>query len=219
MRDLDAAPDPDALLDRLERFHALAPVADGELLAREALALPTAAKVLEVGCGPGAGLASLEAAGCEAYGVDISERALERARAAAPRSRFVRADATALPFAGASFDGVRLTRVLQHVPRPEQALREAHRVLRPGRHVVVTEGLQRVSGVDDDATTRVRGWVGWFLAPLLARAGFDDVRLQVHRDAVPLDDPTAVDYLGAGEVAGGSALEITVLICSGLRRG
>lgn len=46
--------------------------------------------------------------------------------------------ALALPFAAEAFDGIICTEVLEHVPEPEQALREMARVLRPGGQVYVT---------------------------------------------------------------------------------
>jgi len=44
----------------------------------------------------------------------------------------VHGDATALPFPSALFDGYWSVQALQHVPRFEQAVAEAHRILRPG---------------------------------------------------------------------------------------
>jgi ubiquinone/menaquinone biosynthesis C-methylase UbiE len=43
----------------------------------------------------------------------------------------VHGDATALPFPPSAFDGYWTVQTLQHVPRFEQAIEEAHRVLRP----------------------------------------------------------------------------------------
>jgi SAM-dependent methyltransferase len=43
-----------------------------------------------------------------------------------------------VPFGAATFDTVLSTQVLEHVPRPADLLREAHRVLKPGGHLVLT---------------------------------------------------------------------------------
>jgi ubiquinone/menaquinone biosynthesis C-methylase UbiE len=69
-------------------------------------------------------------------GVDLIERHLEvaraRSRAVGWTHRFRAADAFALPFADASFDLVVCRHMLQAVPRPENAMAEMVRVLRPG---------------------------------------------------------------------------------------
>jgi len=43
-----------------------------------------------------------------------------------------------LPFGPATFDTVLSTQVLEHVPRPQDLVREAWRVLKPGGHFVLT---------------------------------------------------------------------------------
>lgn len=48
------------------------------------------------------------------------------------------ASVLALPFAGDVFDGILCTEVVEHVPEPEQALREMARVLRPGGRLYLT---------------------------------------------------------------------------------
>ncbi len=50
----------------------------------------------------------------------------------------VTASIDALPFADGSFDAALLTQVLEHVPLPEAAVREAHRIVRPGGRILVT---------------------------------------------------------------------------------
>lgn len=50
----------------------------------------------------------------------------------------IAADATALPFADASFDTVLCTEVIEHVPNPAQAFAEISRVLKPGGYLLLT---------------------------------------------------------------------------------
>jgi len=50
----------------------------------------------------------------------------------------VTGDATHLPFAGASFDTVIATELLEHLPDPRQCLAEVARVLRPGGHLILS---------------------------------------------------------------------------------
>lgn len=92
-------------------------------------------RILDCGCGMGFNLKVLsELYGCRLVGVERAAQALARARAEVDTSRvsLLRADAIHLPFADAAFDKVLMTEVLEHIADEGVALREAHRVLRPG---------------------------------------------------------------------------------------
>ena len=100
--------------------------------------LPDDPDVLDVGCGTGeitARLAELYPR-AELVGVDLIARHLEVARKRCAglggRVAFREADAFALPFADATFDLVVCRHMLQAVPRPDDAMSEMVRVLRPG---------------------------------------------------------------------------------------
>jgi SAM-dependent methyltransferase len=106
---------------------------------------PPSARVLEVGSGSGAisrVLAQWPGVG-EVVGVDPSPLLVSIARTRSggvPHLSFEEADGRKLPFGGNTFDVVAFHTVLCHVPQPEQALAEAHRVLRPGGTVVIYDG-------------------------------------------------------------------------------
>lgn len=51
---------------------------------------------------------------------------------------FVCGDATALPFADASFDAVTMFDVIEHIPDDQKAISEALRVLRPGGYLLLS---------------------------------------------------------------------------------
>jgi ubiquinone/menaquinone biosynthesis C-methylase UbiE len=96
-----------------------------QLLNRYAAAEP----MLDAGCGTGLNLASLPRG---SVGIDLNPRNLELIRRRLPQYRVVEGDVEAMPFADASFATVVCTEVLEHVPHPQQALREIRRVLKPG---------------------------------------------------------------------------------------
>jgi len=103
-------------------------------------------RVLDVACGTGlvtfAAARAVGAAG-EVVGVDISGQMVEAARRARegldlPNVEFARMDAESLRFDDASFDVVLCSLGLMYLPDPEQAIREMHRVLRPGGRIALT---------------------------------------------------------------------------------
>ncbi|HZK89222.1 MAG TPA: methyltransferase domain-containing protein [Stellaceae bacterium] len=87
---------------------------------------------LDLCCGPGVAAAAAAARGAVACGLDFSPAMLAQARASNPDLRFHQGDAEAVPLPDASFDAIVSNFGIHHVPRPERALTEALRVLRPG---------------------------------------------------------------------------------------
>ena len=107
------------------------------LLLGEFLAASPGKIVLDVGAGSGTFSNLLADRGFNVTSTDVTEEALEvlRARVAGPVER---ADATSLPFADSSFDGVILGEVLEHLEDDGGALTEAARVLRPNGVLAVS---------------------------------------------------------------------------------
>lgn len=108
-------------------------------------------------------------------------------------------DLTALPDADDSFDVVICNHVLEHIPDDLAAMREVHRVLRPGGFAVLQHPIFRRSHTLEDpaiATPEERLRVygqedhvrryGWDFVDRLAAAGFADVEaVEIELDTPP----------------------------------
>lgn len=93
-------------------------------------------RVLEIGCGLGTDGAQFAEAGADYTGVDLTDAAVELARKRFELfglpGKFRTADAEQLDFPDETFDVVFSHGVLHHTPDINSAVREIHRVLRPG---------------------------------------------------------------------------------------
>jgi SAM-dependent methyltransferase len=93
-------------------------------------------KVLDVGCGTGVVAVTAARRGAKVTGLDLTPALLERARVNAQMAdvavEFIEGDAEKLPFADASFDAVLSQFGHMFAPRPDVAISEMLRVLKPG---------------------------------------------------------------------------------------
>lgn len=92
--------------------------------------------LVEVGCGMGTDLLQFARGGALCTGVDLTPRSVETSKhhfeIYGLRADFLLADAERLPFADNSYDVYYSNGVLHHTPDTSSAVREAHRVLKPG---------------------------------------------------------------------------------------
>ena len=89
-------------------------------------------KVIDIATGPGFVAAAATKRGATVVGVDFSRAMVAEAQRHYPDVEFREGDAEQLPFGNGLFDAAVMNFGILHLARPEQALVEAQRVLRPG---------------------------------------------------------------------------------------
>jgi SAM-dependent methyltransferase len=164
---------------------------DRELLAAFAAA---ADPVVEVGCGPGQVGAFVRQHGRRVCGVDLSPEMAGLAQGRLDGA--VAGDLRSLPFASGCFGGLVAFYSVIHLPRPEVglALREFHRVLRPGGRLLLAahEGsgvVERDRFLDHDVAFVATMFELDELEAVTAAAGFE-VTLAERRAPYPSESGT-----------------------------
>lgn len=115
-------------------------------------------RALDVGCGGGEFLAALQGQGWQVQGTEINASIAGFAR----RRRgldLTNADSACLPYASGCFDLITFWDVLEHLPDPCLALREAARLARPSARLVAS--LPNPESLE--ANIMGRYWAGWDL--------------------------------------------------------
>ena len=132
-------------------------------------------RVLEIGCGAGGMMGPLQRYGT-VHGMDIDveylryckERGLPRVLAGSGHD---------LPFTDQGFDLVALFDCLEHIPDEGRALREIHRVVRPGGHVFFSvPAYEWLWSNNDDIAHHQRRYTKRRLRTALRSAGFEVLR-------------------------------------------
>ncbi|MBN9419840.1 MAG: class I SAM-dependent methyltransferase [Candidatus Eremiobacteraeota bacterium] len=182
----------------------------------------TGLAVLELGCGTGALTQYLlERLSVELTACDISPVTVERIReryGAYPNTHFLAADATNLDVPAGSFDVVLGNSVLHHLPL-EPALREIHRVLKPGGVLWFSEPNMLNPQIALEKNVRFIGerlqnsedetaFFRWSLARKLRSQGFAQVQVRPYDFLHPIV-PAPLVPLAAGL---GELLEATPLL-------
>jgi ubiquinone/menaquinone biosynthesis C-methylase UbiE len=101
--------------------------------------VPKGGTLLDMGCGIGDNLNSLKDLGYTLYGLDYSEKNIAVAKKFLPEKIDLKQGSVlALPFPSDHFDCITTFEVLEHIGDQYQALREIHRVLKPGGTLIIS---------------------------------------------------------------------------------
>jgi ubiquinone/menaquinone biosynthesis C-methylase UbiE len=163
--------------------------------------------VLDCGCGPGTitlGIASAVAP--EAVtGIDDGESQIETARSNAAARHvenvtFQTASCYSLPFADSSFGCVFCHALMEHVSAPAKALKEMHRVLKPGGYVGICSpdfGGLLLAPPSDELATAISAYtsmqkanggdllIGHKFGAYLSEVGFRDIHMSARYECYP----------------------------------
>jgi SAM-dependent methyltransferase len=118
------------------RFGELTAQSIGPLL--DAVGAAAGVQLLDVACGPGYVAAAASRRSSAVVGIDFSSAMVAQAARMHPGLEFRLGDAEKLDLAGHSFDAVVMNFGMLHLARPESAIAEAFRVLRPGGRYAFT---------------------------------------------------------------------------------
>ncbi len=133
-------------------------------------------RVLDLGIGTGVSLNYYPTDRGQIIGVDLSSGMLREARKKIREQNRTNAtvfqtDAMQLPFAEDTFDHVFISHVISVVSDPYHLVREAQRVAKPGKRIVIVNHFQ--------STNRLIAMVEKWLCPLFTRIGWrSDLALQ-----------------------------------------
>jgi len=102
--------------------------------------VPANATVLDVGCGNGIISRGIGAQGFSVYGIDVSDKAIEKARSLTtnPKVTFDVISAEQLVAAGKKYDAVVCSEVLEHLSQPEKLLQVLYQSLSDNGILIVT---------------------------------------------------------------------------------
>lgn len=120
---------------------------------------PARARALDVACGPGTFALALGPRVAEVRGLDLTPALVELARRAAADAglanvAFEIGDAETLPYPDAAFDLAVSGYSLHHLARPDRALSEMARVVRPGGRIGIAD-LIVPAGADAELANRI----------------------------------------------------------------
>lgn len=182
---------------------------DRQLLDKFAGLVKGLGPVCDLGCGPGQIARYLKDRGVPAFGLDLSEKMVEKARKLSPDIDFIQGDMTALEAEDDSWGGIAAFYCIIHIPHEQviEVLRELRRVLVPGGWLLLcfhigdeTAHLDEWHGkaVDIDSIffplEHMQGYLkeaGLEIAETIERDPYPDVEYQSRRAYIFAQNPAA----------------------------
>jgi len=179
----------------------------------------TGESILDLGCGPGflsADLAAAVGPNGQVAALDASESMLGLARRRCEDQPWVKvgkADVCEIPYPDVSFDRAACVQVYEYVRDIEAALREMHRVLKPGgRFVVVDTDWRSLVWNNSDQERMARVLAAWdehlvhpalpgVLHSLLGATGFRVAQDEVYVLHDPVFDPNTFGAFAIGAIS------------------
>lgn len=164
-------------------------------------------RLLDVCTGPGMLAGAALERGAQVVGLDFSGKVIEIAKRNVPDAEFQQGDAQALPFQAQSFDAVVCGYGIIHVPDPQKALSEMHRVLKRGSRAAAsvweapkpTNGFGLLFGSikkHGDLNVPLPHGPDFFqfsegekFTSALQATGFSDIAVEIVEQAWELDEP------------------------------
>lgn len=114
-------------------------------------------RILDIGCGDGAALLTMQSRGAEAYGTEFDHNVMAPAQQLGLKIHIGDIDTAAWP--DHSFDVITLSQLLEHVVDPMQFLQQAKKKLKPGGKIVIT--TPRLGGIQQRLSGR--RWINWHI--------------------------------------------------------
>lgn len=165
----------------------------------EILELNRGSRVLDIGCALGYFLKLSDDLGCDTYGVDISEYAIDHAKKQTKAKLYIHDVNKGLPmFPDNTFDLVILFDIIEHLDTPFWSLKEIYRTLRTdGKLIITTPNLNAVDRFLRTILGKEKTWYGFLddshlnlftplsLRFLVMKAGFEIVRSETPFHSLP----------------------------------
>jgi len=95
-------------------------------------------QVIELGCGMSYFPEMANKKGAQSYGVDFSQKAIQRLQLEFPGVKYMKCDATKTPFPNGKFETVVSGEVIEHLEEPQDLVDEMARICKKGGKMIIS---------------------------------------------------------------------------------